>query len=65
MLIRMTKENLQSINERDFRIHPLEVRLSNMSVEVNENSWSKEDSKPCLGFSFLAPFSVKIKARQR
>lgn len=65
MLIRMTKENLQSCSERNFRIHPLEVRLSHISDELNESSWSEGDSRPCVGFSFLAPFSEKNKARQR
>ncbi len=65
MSIRMTKENLQSLDERDFYIHPLEVRLPHSSDEANENSWSEGCSKLCLGFNLLAPFSEKTKARQR
>ena len=65
MLIMMTKESLQSETERNFRTHPLEVRLSHSSDEVSENSWSKGDGKKWIGFSFLAPFSEKTKARQR
>jgi hypothetical protein len=65
MSIRMTKENLQSLVERDFHIRPMEVRLPHSSDEANESPWSEGGSKLCLGFSFLAPFSEKIKARQR
>ena len=65
MSIRMIKENLQSLVERDFHIHPLEVRLSHSSDEASESSWSEGGSKLCLGFNSLAPFSVKTKARQR
>jgi hypothetical protein len=65
MSIRMTKENLQSEIERSSRTHPLEVRLSNSSDEMSESSWSEVGSKMWIGFNFLAPFSVKIKARQR
>ncbi len=65
MLIKMTKENLQSKNERNAHSRPLEVRLSHSSDEVSENSWSEGDSKKWIGFNFLAPFSEKTEARQR
>lgn len=65
MLIRMTKENLQSLAERDLHIHPVEVRLPHSSEDANESSWSEGGSKLCLGFIFLAPFSEKTKAGQR
>jgi hypothetical protein len=61
----MTNENLQSLAERNFHNHSLEVRLSHSSVEVNESSWSEGDSKTWFDFNFLAPFTEKIKARQR
>jgi hypothetical protein len=64
MLIMMTKENLQSKIERNPRTHPVEVRPSHSSDEVNESSWSQGDGKKWISFSFLAPFSEKTKARQ-
>ena len=64
MSVRMTKENLQSLNERNFRIHFLEVRLSHSSVEVGQCPWNEGDSKIWIGSSIIAPFTVKPKARQ-
>jgi hypothetical protein len=41
VLFKMTKEILQSLREREFRIHLLEVRRPYSSVEVGQCPWSE------------------------
>lgn len=65
VLIRMTKENLQSLFESNFRIHLMEVRPTHSSVEVGQCPWSEGVGKAWIDFSIIAPFTVKTKARQR
>lgn len=65
MSISMTKENLQSRRERNFRSHLLEVRLTHSSVEVGQCPWSEGVSKTWIDFSIVAPFTEKAKAKQR
>jgi len=61
----MSKENLQSTNERNFRFHFLEVRLPHSSVEVGQHLQNEGGSKIWFGSTVPAPFTVKTKAGQR
>ena len=65
MLNRMSKENLQSPNERSSRIHVVEVRSTHSSYEVGQCPWSKGVDKIWNDQHIIAPLSEERQARQR